>query len=119
MLILFDGRWNKLNEQGGMAMIPIDKAKDPILLEEIEKARREWHHSVRQLDFAEEGFVEYAVHRINSALAQYIALLKQAQKCGLTAWDVPLRPLTTNENSNNSKAGAIPDTTKRTADQRE
>lgn len=84
-------------------MIPIinGKADDP-LLREIERARLEWHEAVRQLDFAETEFIDYAVFRINSALAQYIALLKEAKKCGLTAWDIPLRP-PANEPESNGK----------------
>jgi hypothetical protein len=109
MLILFDGHWNKLNEQGGMAMIPINNT-DPVLLEELEKARRDWHYSVRQLDFAQEDFVECAVQRINSALAQYLTLLKQAKKCGLTAWDLPLKPLSIETESVHGQGSSITDT---------
>lgn len=74
-------------------MIPMFKRKadDPLMLE-IERARLEWDRAVRQLDFAETAYIDHAVFRINCALAQYTALLKEARKNGLTAWDLPLRP---------------------------
>lgn len=74
-------------------MIPIFKRKpdDPLLLE-IEKARAQWHQAIRLLDFAETAYIDYAVFQINTALAQYMALLREARKSGLTAWDLPLSP---------------------------
>ncbi|MBM7853658.1 hypothetical protein JOC37_000023 [Desulfohalotomaculum tongense] len=59
----------------------------PKLMEMIEKARTDWIHAAEQLNFCDRDMVEYVIHEIHAKERRYMALLMQAKKDGLTAWN--------------------------------
>lgn len=71
-----------------MIRVAPPKKKPPVgLVEAAEDAKRTWKQALNQLNFVDRGFVDYAVHNINAAERRYVALVLQAKKEGLTAWD--------------------------------
>jgi hypothetical protein len=72
------------------------------LMEEINKARREYGEAERMLDYADPDFIDHAIHRLNTALSQLNALIRAAKKQGLQAWTEPLQPVVTTRAENGS-----------------
>lgn len=60
------------------------------LLEAVDRARREWQESWRELDTAEGSLVDYVIYKMNAAERRYVSLLGQAKREGLKAWEEPL-----------------------------
>ncbi len=57
------------------------------LLEAVNRARREWQDSWRELSTAEGCFIDYVIYKMNAAERHYVSLLLQAKKEGLAAWE--------------------------------
>lgn len=67
---------------------------EPKLLTAVEECRRTWQNACYDFNFCDAELVDYMVYKINAAERQYMALLAQAKREGLTAWPQnPGRPL--------------------------
>lgn len=65
---------------------PKQKQTTPPILNEIHEAREMWQLAKINLNWANNNYIDYAIHKLNASEHRFIALLKEAKKDGLTAW---------------------------------
>ncbi len=66
-----------------------DDQTTPDLVKEINYARRDWQQALKEINYADSDLDGYVIYRINSTERRYMALLEQAKKEGMCAWQEP------------------------------
>lgn len=62
----------------------------------IHRAWQTWQDALNMLNFVDPQFLDYAIFHLNASERRFVALLHQARREGLRAWnEEELRPLAT------------------------
>jgi len=58
------------------------------LIKMIEQAKKEWQVALSQLDFCDQDMLDSIVHEIQAKERRFVALLQQARKENIIAWEI-------------------------------